>query len=101
MGFSFKGLTSSALVGGNTHNNQADNEKDIAAVPAAVDSHASMDISRRPDEKVGAPRTPTSVLNDSDDELNKVDTTAEHGVQAIQAASFVWTKKELIMAYIW
>jgi hypothetical protein len=35
-----------------------------------------------------------------DEELNKVDTTAERGVQAIQAATHVWTKKDLIYAYI-
>lgn len=100
MGFSFKGLTTSALVGGNISSNQAANEKDIADVPAAVDGHASMDVARRPDEKIGAPRTPTSMSDASDEELNKVDTTAEQGVQAIQAATFVWTKKDLIMAYI-
>lgn len=101
MGFSFKGLTTSALVGGAVPNNQSANEKDIADVPAAVDGHASMDASRVPDEKIGAPRTPTSMSNNSDDEeLNKVDTHAEHGVQAIQAVTFVWTKKDLILAYI-
>jgi hypothetical protein len=36
----------------------------------------------------------------SDEELNKVDTNAEHGVQAIQAATHVWTKRDLILAYI-
>ncbi|KAJ4334393.1 hypothetical protein N0V95_009183 [Ascochyta clinopodiicola] len=100
MGFSFKGLTTSALVGGNIANNQAANEKDIADVPAAVDGHASMDVSRRADEKIGTPRTPTSMSNASDEELNKVDTTAEQGVQAIQAVTFVWTRKNLITAYI-
>lgn len=98
MGFSFKGLTTSALVGGNI-NNQAANEKDIADVPAAVSGHTSMDIDRR-DEKVGAPRTPISMSSDSDEELNKVDTAAEQGVQAIQAATFVWSKRDLIIAYI-
>ncbi|KZM28275.1 uncharacterized protein EKO05_0010747 [Ascochyta rabiei] len=100
MGFSFKGLTTSALVGGNIANNQAANEKDISHVPAAVDGHASMHVSHRTDEKNGAPRTPTSMSNASDEELNKVDTTAEQGVQAIQAVTFVWTKKDLITAYI-
>jgi hypothetical protein len=99
MGFSFKGLTTSALVGGNIANNQAANEKDIADVPAAVDGHTSMDVSR-PNEKVGAPRSPTSMSNVSDEELNKVDTTAEQGVQAIQATTLVWTKRDLILAYI-
>lgn len=100
MGFSFKGLTTSALVGGNTSNNQAANEKDIADVPAAVDGHASMDGSRPNPEKIGAPRTSTSASNASDEELNRVDTNAEQGVQAIQAVTFVWSKRDLIIAYI-
>jgi hypothetical protein len=99
MGFSFKGLTTSALVNGAVPNQHA-NEKDVADVPAAVDGHTSMDVSRRPDEKIGAPRTPTSMSESDDEELNKVDTHAEQGVQAIQAVTFVWTKKDLIMAYV-
>lgn len=99
MGFSFKGLTTSALVGGNIPDNQAANEKDIADVAAAVSGHTSMDVDR-PDEKVGAPRVPISMSSGSDEELNKVDTTAEQGVQAIQAATFVWSKRDLIIAYV-
>jgi hypothetical protein len=98
MGFSFKGLTSAALVAGNTPAANADN-KDIADVPAAVQGHTSMDVSR-PDEKLGTPRTDTSMSNNSDEELNKVDTTAESGVQAVQAATMVWSKRDLILAYI-
>lgn len=101
MGFTFKGLTTSALVKGAVPNQQA-NEKDIADVPAAVDAHATMDASRRPDEKdIGAARTPSSMSSEeSDEELNKVDTHAEQGVQAIQAATMVWSKRDLIVAYI-
>lgn len=99
MGFSFKGLTTSALVNGAVPNQHA-NEKDIADVPAAVDGHASMDVSRRPDEKIDAPRTPTSMSESDEEELNKVDTHAEQGVQAIQAVTFVWTKRDLIIAYV-
>jgi hypothetical protein len=99
MGFSFKGLTTSALVNGAVPNQHA-NEKDVADVPAAVDGHTSMDVSRRPDEKIGAPRTGSSMSESDDEELNKVDTHAEQGVQAIQAVTFVWTKKDLIMAYV-
>jgi hypothetical protein len=98
MGFSFKGLTSNALLSRNTPNDGLDN-KDIADAPAAVQGHTSMDVSR-PDEKLGTPRSDTSVSNQSDEELNKVDTTAERGVQAVQAASLVWTKRDLILAYI-
>lgn len=99
MGFSFKGLTTSALVNGALPNQHA-NEKDIADVPAAVDAHASMDASRHTDEKIGAPRNATAMSESDDEELNKVDTHAEQGVQAIQAVTLVWTKKDLIMAYV-
>jgi hypothetical protein len=37
---------------------------------------------------------------ESDEELNKVDTTAEIGVQQVQAASMIWKKRDLILAYI-
>ncbi|KAF2029876.1 siderophore iron transporter mirB [Setomelanomma holmii] len=97
MGFTFKGLTSNALVSGSTKANDYDN-KDVADVPAAVQGHTSIDHSR-PDEKLGTPRSGISV-NDSDEELNRVDTTAESGVQAVQAATHVWTKRDLIIAYI-
>lgn len=96
MGFTLKGLTSSALVSGNTGNAHDDN-KDIADVPASVQGHTSQGVAH-PDEKLGTPRT--SLSNSSDEELNKVDNTAEAGVQAVQAASHVWTKRDLIMAYI-
>ncbi|KNG50754.1 siderophore iron transporter mirb [Stemphylium lycopersici] len=97
MGFNFKGLTSSALVAGNTDSANADH-KDISDVPAAVQGHTSMDAAR-PDEKVGSPRA-SSMSRDSDEELNGVDASAEQGVQAVQAASLIWKKRDLILAYI-
>lgn len=97
MGFTFKGLTTSALVSGNTKNADA-NEKDIADVPASYQGHTSMDAAR-PDEKVGSPRE-SARSRESDEELNKVDTTAEAGVQNVQAASLLWKKRDLILAYI-
>jgi len=97
MGFTFKGLTSSALVSGNSASAYADN-KDVADIPASVQGHTSMDVAR-PDEKLGGPRT-SPMSNDSDEELNKVDTTAEQGVQAVQAASLIWNKRDLVLAYI-
>jgi hypothetical protein len=97
MGFTFKGLTSSALVSGNTDSANADN-RDIADVPASYHGHTSMDVAR-PDEKVGSPRE-SAMSRESDEELNKVDTTAEIGVQQVQAASLVWKKRDLILAYI-
>lgn len=96
MGFSFRGLTSNALVSTGA-NNQVDT-KDVADVPASVQGHTSLDVSR-PDEKLGTPRA-TTVSNDSDEELNQVDKTAEHGVQAVQAATQVWSKRDKIVAFI-
>ncbi|RYN90962.1 Siderophore iron transporter [Alternaria tenuissima] len=97
MGFTFKGLTSSALVSGSAASANADN-KDIADVPASYQGHTSMDVAR-PDEKVGSPRE-SALSRESDEELNKVDTTAEIGVQQVQAASMIWKKRDLILAYI-
>ena len=57
-----------------------------------------MDVAR-PDEKVGSPRE-SALSRESDEELNKVDTTAEIGVQQVQAASMIWKKRDLILAYI-
>ncbi|KAH9879494.1 hypothetical protein IAQ61_001312 [Plenodomus lingam] len=98
MGFSFKGLTSSALLSSSRPTTDADH-KDVADVPASVQGHTSIDVDR-PNEKLGAPHTAGSSDFDSDEELNRVDTTAEAGVQAVQAASMLWTKRDLILAYI-
>jgi hypothetical protein len=98
MGFTFKGLTSNALASGSAGHTAADT-KDVADVPAAVDGHTSMD-QRRPDEKLGTPRSVHSMSGSDDEELNKIDTTAESGVQAVQAATHVWTKRDLIIAYV-
>lgn len=95
MGFSFKGLASNALVSRDADTVDANN-KEVADVPAAVHGHTSLDA--RPDEKLGSPRTTMSL--GSDEELNKVDTTAEIGVQAVQATTNVWTKRDLIIAYV-
>jgi hypothetical protein len=97
MGFSFKGLTSNALASAPV--GHASDNKDVADVPAAVQGHTSMDASR-PDEKLGTPRSVNSMSGSDDEELNKIDTTAESGVQAVQAATHVWTKRDLIIAYV-
>jgi hypothetical protein len=99
MGFTWKGLTTSALVSNSSDSNQA-NEKDVASVPAAVRGHTSADFDRNdPDnEKIGAPREVSP--SDSTDDVNKVDVSAPKGVQVIQASTHVWTKNELITAYI-
>jgi hypothetical protein len=96
MGFDFRGLTSGALVSKNNAASTA-NARDVGDVPASVAGHTSMDY-KRPDEKLGAPRSSDGI--DSDDELNKVDTHAEYGVQRAQAMTQVWTKRDLILAYI-
>lgn len=96
MGFSFRGLTSNALVSTGA-NNEVDT-KDVADIPASVQGHTSLDVAR-PDAKLGTPRT-TTLDENSDEELNQVDKTAEHGVQAVQAATQVWTKRDKIIAFV-
>lgn len=97
MGFNFRGLTSSALVNKDTATTDAGNT-DIADVPRAVDAHTSMDVPRPgPDEKIGASH---SLESESDEELAKIDKTAQQGVQNVQAMTFVWDKKTLFLAYI-
>lgn len=98
MGISFRGLTSAALVSKNGRDATM-TEKDVADVPASYYGHTtSMDAGQRPlDEKLGAPRSETET---DDDSLNKVDTTAEAGVRKAQAMTLVWTKKEILLAYV-
>lgn len=96
MGFSFRGLTSNALV--STGANDPVDTKDVADVPASVQGHTSLDVAR-PDEKLGTART-TTLPDNSDEELNQVDKAAEHGVQAVQAATQVWTKRDKIIAFV-
>ena len=97
MGFTFKGLTSSALVA-RSDANEKGNLTDIADVPAAVDARMSSDA-RGLDEKVlGAPHSEDG--NYSDEELNRIDATAEHGVQQVQAMTHVWNRRDLLFAYI-
>lgn len=96
MGFNFRSLASSALVSKNATSTEKNNV-DVAGIPQSVDGHYSID-GGRPNEKLGASRT--SEATDSDEELTKVDTTAQHGVQNAQAMTYVWTKRDLIIAYI-
>jgi hypothetical protein len=98
MGITFRGLTSSALASRN-HGSATATEKDVADVPASYAGHTSTE-NTRPDEKLGSPRG-NCEETDSDDELNKVDTHAEQGVQAMQAMTYVWSKKSLYMTFIW
>ncbi|KAF1972373.1 siderophore iron transporter mirB [Bimuria novae-zelandiae CBS 107.79] len=98
MGFSFKGLTSAALVSKDERGNSAV-EKDIADVPASVAGHTSEESRRNVDEKLGVPRSDNEI-SDDDSSLNKIDTTAEAGVQRAQAMTLVWTKSEIIFGYV-
>lgn len=99
MGFSFKGLAANALFSNSNANHEHD-KKDVADIPAAIQGHTSMGNSH-PDEKVGAPRSASSLSGtDSDEEVNKIDTTAERGIQAVQAVTHVWSRRDLILAYV-
>jgi hypothetical protein len=97
MGF-LSGLTSNALV--STSLNKESTHQDISNIPASVQDHTTLRDAPHDVEKMGTPRTPTSVSESDDASLNKVDTTAEPGVQAVQAATHVWTKRDLILAYV-
>ncbi|KAL5379548.1 hypothetical protein DPSP01_008425 [Paraphaeosphaeria sporulosa] len=98
MGISFRGLTSAALVS-KTDRDANMTEKDVADAPASYAGHStSMDAGHRPvDEKLGAPRSEEET---DDDSLNKVDATVEAGVRKAQAMTLVWTKKEMLLAYV-
>ena len=98
MGFNFRGLTSGALVANNSA--AVDAEKtDISNIPAAVAGHTGHDIETGK-KSDGVPRS-IDTAEESDEELRKVDTTAQHGVQSVQAMTHVWSKRDLILAYIW
>lgn len=97
MGFNFRSLASSALVSKNEISIEKNNV-DVADIPQSVEGHYSID-GGRPDEKLGASRT-SEATNDSDEDLAKVDTTAQYGVQNAQAMTYVWTKRDLIIAYV-
>ncbi|KAF1961628.1 hypothetical protein CC80DRAFT_589160 [Byssothecium circinans] len=99
MGFNFRSLTSSALVSRN-HNSAAATEKDVADVPASYAAHTTSIDGGRPDEKLGAPRGNGEDV-DSDEELNKIDTNAEQGVQTVQAMTMVWSKRSLYLTFVW
>ena len=68
---------------------------------ASVEGKPSNDV-ETPTEKDVVAGTGTSVTDrDSDeDSLEKIDTNAEHGVQRVQAMTHVWSKRDLILAYI-
>lgn len=98
MGFNFRGLTSGALVANNNATVDAE-KKDIANIPAAVTAAGHTSRDDEADEKSGMPRS-IDTADESDEELRKVDTTAQHGVQSVQAMTHVWSKRDLVLAYI-
>jgi hypothetical protein len=75
-----------------------------ADVPGAPQGHhAGTDTTTMtPNEKEAIPRSSSSLdhSSDDDDSLEKIDTTAEHGVQAVQAMTQTWTKRDILAAYI-
>lgn len=52
------------------------------------------------DEKTGFSSASVSSPNDSTEAVDKIDPNAEHGVQAIQGTTLVWSKRDLILAYV-
>jgi len=99
MGLGLRGLFSSALVSQSTSDTNKNNT-DVADVPAAVQGQTSIDAGWR-DDKLGATGTSDATGDSaSDDEMTKVDTSAQRGVQNVQAMTLVWSKRDLILAYI-
>ena len=99
MGLGLRGLFSSALVSQSTPDTNKNNT-DVAGVPAAVQGQTSIDARWR-DDKLGATRTSDATGDSaSDDEMTEVDTSAQRGVQNVQAMTLVWSKRDLILAYI-
>src|SRR5689334_884365 len=96
MGFNLRSLTSSALVTSLDITNQ-----NVANVPTSVERNTSADV-ERPGEKQGVTGSAkTSIDSHSQDDISeKIDSTAQHGVQQIQAMTYVWTKRDLVAAYI-
>lgn len=101
MGFNFKGLTSAALVARSEQTASATN-KDIADVPASVLGHTSSnDAPNNVDEKLGGPHDAKAAGESSDEEsVDKIDVKAEKGVMQAQGMTLVWTRNEIILAYV-
>lgn len=96
MGFNFRGLTSSALVSATT-------EKNIENVTPERRASVNGEI---PNEK-GVVNDINAKLGSDDsssDDLveleRKVDPNAQRGVQMQQAMTLVWSKRDIIIAYI-
>jgi hypothetical protein len=86
MGFNFKELAVTAMVSKNPDPNEFIVGGHNATVPAVDNEKRALGTDHNP--------------NDSEEELAKIDTTAPDGVQRIQAMTHVWTKPNLILAYV-
>jgi hypothetical protein len=84
MGFNFKELAVTAMVGKNADPNEFVQDSSQNATAAHLDEEKRVH----------------SGTADSEEELTKVDTTAPDGVQRIQAMTYVWSKPNLIAAYV-
>jgi hypothetical protein len=73
---------------------------DNATSPASEQKHSSdAEAANEKDVRVGDGQ-PRDYSSDDDSSLEKVDTNAEHGVQTIQAMTQVWSKRDILAAYV-
>jgi len=88
MGFSITNLTS-----GLTRSEKGPTHTDNERIGPHDEETNSRDYEKRAADDARGPSS-------SEEELNKIDTTEERGTQAMQAMVHVWTKKQLILCYI-
>ncbi|KAF2798876.1 siderophore iron transporter-like protein [Melanomma pulvis-pyrius CBS 109.77] len=91
MGLNFRGISSHAI--GANHNATFADGKNVADIPGHTSSEAPHDEEKRGAVSVDSP-------NGSDEDLTKIDTAAPDGVQKVQAMTHIWSKRDLILAYI-
>lgn len=93
MRFRIAGLTTSAAAAPITATGND------AAVPAAEHRGPNdTEIANEKEARIGDAASRDS--SDDDASLEKLDTNAEHGVQAIQAMTQVWSKSHILIAYV-
>lgn len=99
MRFQIPGLTSAAMA----TKSAGSNEKTASE---SVGNRSSNDVENF-DEKQTPYNNAASTVDahmafdsSDDDSLNKVDTAAQAGVQKVQAMTQVWSKREIILAYV-
>ncbi|KAF2702846.1 alpha/beta-hydrolase [Pleomassaria siparia CBS 279.74] len=89
MGFNWPGMTRAML---------RSEQNNAAATNADHIEPADPEKARDDNEKLGEPGSHD--VNSSEEELTKVDTAAPQGTQKVQAMTHVWSKRDLILAYI-